>query len=50
VNLPKWSPCRAGDDDVAFLVNPKTGRTVPICRRHGQNHFRCCTDPGRFHR
>jgi hypothetical protein len=48
----EFRPCREHwcEERVAFLRNPKTGRTVPICDLHMQNHFRCCANPGRFSR
>lgn len=36
------------EEGLVFLVNPATGRHVPVCDLHGQNHYRCCTNPARF--
>jgi hypothetical protein len=38
------------NEGLVFLANPATGRVVPICDLHGQNHYRCCTNPKRFTR
>ena len=49
---PRWRKCdeQTCNESIVLLISPKTGHVVPICDLHGQNHFRCCTNPAKFTR
>ena len=48
----EFRDCREAtcNEGLVFLVNPATGRHVPVCDLPGQNHYRCFTNPKRFTR
>jgi len=52
VDPMEFRDCREAtcEEGIVFLMNPATGRHVPVCDLHGQNHYRCCTNPKRFTR
>jgi hypothetical protein len=43
----KFRPCQSCRRTIGFIVNPDTGRRIPV-NPDGTSHFTTCDDPKRF--